>query len=438
MAVVRSRSCNWRWLVPATLAVVLMGAACTPASSPAPTAAPAKPAATTAPAAPAKPATAASPAAQPAAAASPAASTPVAAASPAAKPAASPAASPAAAPGVPKPGAAPVNRTFDQAAVASFYQGKNVRVLVGFGAGGGFDTIFRLWARHASEHIPGNPTMVVENVTGAGGLIAANQLANTAPKDGTVMGSMDLVATVIGKAAGARGIEFEPSQLQWIGNPGDEGPAVCAIRTDLGFNTIEEMIASGKEFVFGASGRGNPFYATPRIVALGTGLKLRVIDGYQGNPAVRLAVDNKELDGACWTYASMRSTAPAWFEGNPPPVKVFLQSGSTPYRDLPNVPLMRTYIKDPKLLNALDVLENAIYHVYLAAFPAGVPADRVAAMRTAWTATWNDPELRQELERTTFRFQAVTGEETTQVVNRILQLPKPEAEEVGRIFGLIQ
>jgi hypothetical protein len=133
------------------------------------------------------------------------------------------------------------------------------------------------------------------------------------------------------------------------------------------------------------------------VVQAATGVRIKLIDGYPGNPAVRLAVDNKELDGACWTIASMRTTAPNWFEGNPPPMAIVLQSGKTPYKDIPNVELLRSYVTDPNLLKMVDVLENAIFHTYLSALPPGVPADRVAALRDAWLKTWNDPELKQEL-----------------------------------------
>ena len=390
------------------------------------------------PAAPAKPTEAPKPAEKPTEAAKPAppVASPAAASSPVASP--SPAASPqaAAAPGAAPAAAKPAG--FDQNAVAEFYRGKTLRIVVGLAAGGGFDTIYRIWGRHAGKYIPGNPTVIVENMTGAGGLLAANYLYNNAPKDGTTMGTMDMFITILGQSAGAKGIELDGTKLNWVGNPGDETPAACALRTELGYKTFPEALKSGQELIFGASGKGNVFYATPRILAAATGAKIKLIDGYPGNPAVRLAVENKELDGACWGLASMRTSAPNWFEGNPPLMTIVLQSGKTPYREIPNVELLRSYVTDPDLVKMVDVLENAIYHTYLSALPPGVPPDRVAAIRDAWLKTWNDPDLKQDLTKTQFRFSPVSGEETERVVKQILAMSPEDGKRIGQTFGLIE
>ncbi len=326
---------------------------------------------------------------------------------------------------------------YDPQAVAEFYRGKTFRIVVGFSAGGGFDTIYRLWGRHASKHIPGNPTVIVENMPGAGSLIAANHIFNVAPKDGTTMGAFDLFTTILGQLAGAPGIDFDATRYAWVGNPGDSSPSVCAVRSDLGFRTFSDFMRSGRELVLGASGKGNVFYATPMVARAATGAKIKVIDGYSGNPAVRLAVENRELDGACWTWASMRTTAPNWFEGDQPLMRVVLQAGSKPDPELPNVELLRDFVKDPSLLRMVEVLEHAVYHTYLAAMPPGVPADRLAAVREAWLKTWNDPELKQELARTSFRFSPVSGEETDRVVRRLLAVGPEEGKQIGQTFGLI-
>lgn len=397
--------------------LLVVGVACAPAAAPAPTVAPSKPAAS------------------PAAASSPVAASPVAKPAPAGSPAAKPAASPAAPSPSPSPAAA--SRSYDQKAVADFFQGKTVRVVVGFGAGGGFDTIYRIWARHAGKHIPGNPTVIVENMTGAGGLVAANHIFKVAPKDGTSIGAFDLYTAVLGHLAGAPGIDFNPREFNWVGVPADETPSVCAIRTDLGFKTFTEYLRSGRELVMGASGRGNIFYASPNVAKLATGANIRVVDGYNGNPAVRLAVENKELDGACWTWSSMSTTAANWFEGDPPLMRPVLQTGKTPHPDLKDVELMRSFTQDPELTRMIDVLERTLVYVYMAALPPNVPADRVAALRDAWMNSWNDPALREDLAKTKLALKGASGEETERVVNEILAIPPAEGKRIGQVFGLI-
>jgi tripartite-type tricarboxylate transporter receptor subunit TctC len=404
---------RWLWGTSVLLLLPCLLAACAP-TGPAPTQAPAKP--TEAP----------KPTAAPAA-------PQVAAPTPSPKPGTEPPAKPAASPAV-----AAKAETYDERAVADFYRGKTFRILVGLAPGGGFDTIYRIWGRHAGKHIPGNPNVIVENMTGAGGLVATNHLYNVASRDGTTLGTMDMFLTVLGYKAGAKGLEFDPSKFNWIGNPRDPSPPVCAVRTELGINSFSEFLTSGKELVLGASGRGNIFYATPRVVAAATGAKIKVVDGYAGNPAVRLAVDNKELDGACWTLASMRTTGPQWFEGDPPPMRIILQAAKAPYADLPNVELLRSFVTDPSQLKMVDVLEEASYNTYLAAFPPEVPADRMAALRDAYIKTWNDPDLKEELARTQFNFAPASGEETESVINEFLAMSPDEGKRIGQLFGLVE
>jgi hypothetical protein len=118
-------------------------------------------------------------------------------------------------------------------------------------------------------------------------------------------------------------------------------------------------------------------------------------------------------------------------------MRIVLQSGKAPYRDLPNVELLRSYVTDPGLLKMVDVLENAVYHTYLAAMPPGVPADRLAAVRDAWLKTWNDPELKQDLSKTQFRFAPVSGEETERVIQQLMAMSPEEGKRIGQVFGLI-
>src|SRR5919197_5463397 len=209
-----------RLLCSVAVAIGLAVSACAPAAAPSPTAAPAKPAAT---AEPAKPA--------------------AAPASPAAAPAAAPAASPA-------PAAAQV----DTRAIEDFYKGKTVRIVVGFAAGGGYDTYARLISRYLGKYIPGNPTIVVENQVGAGSLLAANTVYKTAPKDGTVMvhfiGGMITPKNVVENPAGG----IDPAQFNWLGAPTPD-TAACAVRKESGFTTLEE--ARTKQLVVGGAAPGS-------------------------------------------------------------------------------------------------------------------------------------------------------------------------------------
>lgn len=425
-----------RVLVGGLSALVLLAAACQSPAPPPPTAAPAKPAAapTTAPAAKpaAAPAAAASPAAakpaaSPAAAAKPAAS-PVA--SPAAKPAASPAASPAAKPGAaaPKPVAKP---QFDEAAVANFYRGKTVTLLVGYSAGGGYDVYARTLARHIGRYIPGNPTVIVQNQPGAGSMLAMNTLYNTSPKDGTVFATFarGLPAEEL---LGTEGVQFKSAELNWLGSMNEE-VSVCVSTANAPVKTFQDVFNTPLKV--GGTGPGADTDFFPQFLNGLLGTKFDVATGYPGGNDINVAMERGEIQGRCgWSWSSVKSTRPQWLQ-EPRFINLLVQMALNKHPELPNVPLVMEFARNLEERQLMRVVFSRQTMGRPYALPPGVPADRVAAMRYAFLMTLQDAQFRAEAEGAKLELNPVGGEEINTIVREVLSTPPALVQRLKTIQG---
>jgi tripartite-type tricarboxylate transporter receptor subunit TctC len=323
-------------------------------------------------------------------------------------PAAAPAASPVAAPAT----------KVDTKAISDFYSGKTVRIVVGFAAGGGYDTYARLIARFIGKHIPGNPTVVVENQVGAGSLLAANSVYKTAPKDGTVMvhfiGGMITQKLVVENPS----VEFDPLQYQWLGAPTPD-TAACAVRKEAGFTKLDE--ARTKQLVLGGTAPGSTTDDIPNTLRA-IGMNIKMVDGYDGTSKIRLAADSGEVNGGCWGWESI---LPTWKDGlEKKEVLVLAQGGPKPLPDLPDVPMMQSLARtdeERKLVEAGIVAPGQISRGF--ALPPGVPAERVQAMREAFAAALADPELLAEAKKASIAIALVPPEEFTTRIKALQELP---------------
>ena len=322
----------------------------------------------------------------------------------------------------------------DRRKAADFYRGKTFKIVVGYAAGGGYDTYSRLLARHLRQYIPGNPTVIVENRPGAGGLVAANYVANVAPKDGTEMAHVDPYL-ILGERAGRPGIEFKSTEINWIGNPTPDEQA-CVVRADRGFDSVESIRQSGRQANMGATGIGGVVYAVPAAINETFAPVFNILPGYGGTSQIRLAVDSGELDGACWGWSSVRVTGAAWFEGSRPFVNVVAQTGASRQPDLPNVPTLRELVRDRDKLFIIDVIDALarIDRVYL--MPGGVPPERVAAMREAFMKAWTDPQLLAEAERTQLEVKANNYQVIDEAVRTIMSLSDDRVQLLTSVLGI--
>ncbi len=301
--------------------------------------------------------------------------------------------------------------------VADFYKGKTVNVLIGVGVGGEYDLHARLVSRYIGKHIPGAPTLVPQNMLGAGGAKMAAYLADVAPKDGTNIGMVANNFPAM-QAAGLDVIRFDIGKFQWIGSISPTVETMTVWRT-AGVSTIEE--ARQKEVVAGASGKGAITYSFPAMLNEFLGTKFKIVAGYQGGNAINLAMERGEVQSRNNTWSSWKVTKPDWVKSGD--IKILAYAGPTP-KDLPGVPAVRDLVKNEDDRRIVDLIVSGTELGRPLAFAGGVPADRVAAMRKAFMDTMKDPEFMKEAAKLQVEIDPVSGEHMQKVVENVLATPK--------------
>jgi tripartite-type tricarboxylate transporter receptor subunit TctC len=287
-----------------------------------------------------------------------------------------------------------------------FYKGKTLTFVVGFAAGGGFDTYTRLIARHIGKHIPGNPTVVVENRTGAGSLIAANYIFNQAPRDGTVIGNW-IGPLVLQQVLGNNAAKFDGRQFGWLGVPTPDS-GVCALTQASGIKTMDDWFKSNRPIKIGGTAPGSTTDDVPKLLQAALGLPMKLVEGYQGTAKVRLAAESGEIDGGCWAWESIK---PTWAKGlQSGEVHIVLQTTEKPHPDLKNVPLAIQYAKSDEA-RALLGIGSGPYAKGARPFtvPPGLPQDRLQLLQKAFMEALRDPDLLAEAKKSQVDIDPVDG-----------------------------
>lgn len=296
----------------------------------------------------------------------------------------------------------------------NFYEGKTIRFVVGFSPGGGFDTYTRAIARHIGGHIPGNPSTLVINMTGAGSLIAANYTYNKAKPDGLTIGHF-IGGLILGQALGRPGIQFDAAKFEWIGAPA-KLEAVCAFMKPSGIENLDDWMNAEKPPKLGATGPGSETYDVPMVLKAALGLPIQVVSGYEGTARIRLAIEAGELDGTCWGWEAMKVTWRRAIESGQ--VAVVLQATPEPHRDLPQVPRAITLAKSAESRRLIEVGIHdlsAILRPY--ALPPGTPEDHVRTLREGFTKTMQDPEFLAEARRSGLAIAPTTGTALAKIIS---------------------
>jgi len=301
----------------------------------------------------------------------------------------------------------------------SFYEGKVVRIVVGFSPSGGFDTYARAIGRHLGKHIPGNPTVIVDNMPGAGGLVMTNYLYMVAKPDGLTIGHFN-GAQILGQPLGQPGIEFDARKFEYIG-AAVKTDVVCSLSKKSGISSINQWRAAKTPVKLGGSGPGATPDNTARILKAALGLPVKLVSGYKGTSAIRLAVEVGEIDGACWSWESMRVTWRKTLEVQE--VVPIVQFVAKPFADLPNVPLAISLATSEEARRLIRVaIHNSSAFARPFALPPGTPNDRVATLRKGFIDTLKDPAFRADAEKANLTIEPVTGEEIGQLVAEVSML----------------
>ncbi len=271
-----------------------------------------------------------------------------------------------------------------------FYKGKQLSVMIGYGVGGSDDLWARLIARHIGDHIAGHPTVVPVNVPGAGSLLLANQISNTQPKDGTVIGLINR-GIPFEPLLGATTVRFDPLKLSFVGSP-DRDTAVCAANKEAPVKAVDDLYT--QELIVGATGSGADTEVYPSFLKNLLGMKFKIIAGYPGSREINLAIERREVQGICVSYDTIaRETI---FKNGT--VHILFQAALKPDPRLQGVPFAADLAKTPEQHQAVDLFlaRTNVGRPFIA--PPGVPAERLAILRTAFADTMKDPGLLQEAE----------------------------------------
>ena len=304
-------------------------------------------------------------------------------------------------------------------AVADFYKGRSVTVVVSSSAGGGYDTLARALARHIGKHLPGHPVFVVRNMPGAGGMAASNFLFTNADKDGSVIGLVQN-NTPFEPLFGTREARYDPVKFNWLGSPSVE-TAMVLLWHAVPVNSIEEL--RQREVAVGVSGANSTPAFFTRLLNATLGTRMKAVNGYPGQNDVLLAMERRELDGHPSAFMSaLTSTRPTWLRDKT--AKAIVQYGPEKHAELGGVPFAPDLVgnAEDRLVMEAAFAPLALGRPFLA--PPNVAAERVAALRAAFAATIADPAFLAEGERIGLGLNAPrSGAQIQEVMQRAYRSP---------------
>jgi tripartite-type tricarboxylate transporter receptor subunit TctC len=303
--------------------------------------------------------------------------------------------------------------------VADFYKGKRMTMVIGYSAGGGYDTYARLLSRHLGRHIPGKPAFIAKNRPGAGSLVLANEVANTMPKDGTVVATIGR-GVPMEPLFGNKKARFDPRKFGWIGSLNNE-VSVCASWHQTPVTKFEDLQSRG--MIVGGTAKGSDTDTFPTALNNLLGTKLKLITGYPGGNDINFAIEKGELEGRCgWSWSSVIGTRDGWLKEKK--VRILVQLSTDKHPDLPNVPLVMEKAKSEKDRDTLDLIfARQLWGRPYFTTP-GVPVARLAALRTAFDATIKDPAFIAEAKKMRHELNPVSGVAVQKAIEKVYAAPK--------------
>ena len=315
--------------------------------------------------------------------------------------------------------------------VEEFYKGKTIQFVVGGSAGGGYDTYTRLIARHFAQYVPGNPSMVVQNMPGAAMLIAANYIYNSAPRDGTVIGHWS-GPLILQHMMGNPAVQFEGRKFGWLGMPTSDS-LVCILSDRSGIKTADQWGKAKTRVKLGAIGPGTSGTDDTKLLAAATDFPMQLIEGYKGTADIRIAAETGEVDGTCafgWQSAKV-----TWANAlRAREVHVVLQTTLEPHPELKGVPLAVDYAKTEEGKKFLRIAGDLYGKQRLYSLPPQVPEERLRVLQKAFINTLKDSQFLAEAEKAKLEIEPVDGPGIEKMVNGLYEI---EPAIVNRVKQLL-
>ena len=312
---------------------------------------------------------------------------------------------------------------YQPACAQDFYKDKTIRFIVGQAAGGGYDAYTRIVARYMGKYIPGNPTIVVENMTGAGSLVAANYVYGNAKSDGLTVGNWNS-AFVLNQALGDPNVHFDARKFGWIGAP-SKGVPVCAIMGFAGPKTFDEILKTNKPIRMGGTAPGSHSIDLPLMFNKMLGTKFQVVSGYPGTAPIHLALQRREVDGHCTNWDSVVATQRDLLDAKGDEKLIpFLIHTRLADPELKNVALFTEVLRDDfNVITYKAYMAQMEYQRPLTVSP-GTPKDRLEILRRGFKATLADAEFLAQANKLKLEITYVSGEEIDKIVADVLSIPQ--------------
>jgi tripartite-type tricarboxylate transporter receptor subunit TctC len=306
---------------------------------------------------------------------------------------------------------------------APFYAGKQIKVIVSTQAGGDYDLWMRFISPYMRKHIPGSPNILIQNMPGAGSIVATNYLANVAPRDGTVIG-------MIGRnipfqaVMGEKTIRADLTQFNWIGNP-EVTNRVCAYRPVASVRSAQDLFEH--ELLIGGAGAGGALSTIPVLLSRMLGMRLKLVEGYQGPREVLLAIERKEVDGVCFSITAIENARPGWVADGKLRLLFNMERDRLPGS---NVPSIFEFAKTDDQKSALAMFSSGVMFGRPIVAPPDVPAHLVAILRSAFEASMKDPDLLEQAKKNGLEVGVVTGAALARLMNELMATPRDQVERI--------
>ncbi len=308
-------------------------------------------------------------------------------------------------------------------ALAQYYAGKTVTIIVGYKTGGGYDATARVLARHLPKHIPGKPTVIVQNMPGANSLIAANHVYSVAKPDGLTIATFNRNLP-IAQLTGVSGVKFDMTKFAWVGSAASES-TILAIRSDLPYRSFEDLKKADKPIVIGATGPGANTYDFPLLLKEFLGLNIKIVSGYSSSADIMLAIERKEVDGRAGSFSSIRP----FIERNLVRPVMRARASEPGIEQLPVDENLAPNAR-AKAIMALRSAPEVIGRPYV--MHPNTSPEHLKTMRDAFAAAIGDPELAAESKKAKMDLEFVNGDVAVKVMKEVLSQPKDVVEEFSK------
>jgi tripartite-type tricarboxylate transporter receptor subunit TctC len=313
-----------------------------------------------------------------------------------------------------------------QDAVADFFKGRQINLIIGSSAGGGYDTYARLLGRHLGRHVPGEPAIVPSNMPGAGSNIAAAHIYNVAPKDGTTIGALQTAAVLDPLFADKARLKHDSAKFIYLGSATVDY-YICILRADAAVKDFKDALT--REAIMGASAPGTSTRDFPALLNNAVGTKFRIVSGYPGTREITLAIEKGEVQGVCgFSWSSLLAQHPDWLRTGF--IRVLVQENAKGHPDVNKlgVPHATDFARSPQDRATMDLIYSSEIFGRPYVMPPGVPAERVAALRKAFMDTLRDPELKAEGDKLGLDLEPISGAELQEIAAKMYATPADVVE----------